>query len=572
MAVSLRRATTNDHFCGGSIVNTEWILTAAHCVVNTAPSSIIVVAATTTLNSGGKSYPVSQVITHWNYLASDSWRNDIALLKLSTRIIFDSFQQPIPLAKPGQFIPKDTAVRASGWGYISMWGTVNLIDLRMVDLETMSNSYCQSLHNSAIYPSQICAYGGTGKGVCNKENGGPLVVDGTLVGIFSWGQPCSAADCPHARSAVIVGWGGVVGTPPHHRSCSQVPGSVQATACIAAEEVNPHLRGGRVENHLGKTTPVHPTEIRISISPSSAVELNTTSALANYATEAAVPVAQEESNGAVIPAVEESRVVGGKNASVGEFPYIVSIRRTSNNVHFCGGFIYSPVWVVTAVHCVLGRVLTDITVVAGATNLNEGGESYGVIRRINHRQYLATDSWRNDISLLRLDRSIIYDSQKINIPLAVPQQTLHHGVPVVASGWGYTDSARFNRPNTLQTITLQVVSNDYCQAKHTRPIYPIHLCAYGGEGYGVCNEKPPPVHPTEIRTSISPSSAVELNTIRALANYATEAGQGDSGGPLVFGGRVIGIVSWGDPCALGVPDVYVRVSEFIDWINENAVD
>nr|CAD7428639.1 unnamed protein product [Timema monikensis] len=42
----------------------------------------------------------------------------------------------------------------------------------------------------------------------------------------------------------------------------------------------------RVENHLGKTTPVHPTEIRTSISPSSAFELNTTSALANYATEA----------------------------------------------------------------------------------------------------------------------------------------------------------------------------------------------------------------------------------------------------------------------------------------------
>nr|CAD7573763.1 unnamed protein product [Timema californicum] len=51
--------------------------------------------------------------------------------------------------------------------------------------------------------------------------------------------------------------------------------------------MNPHLHGGRVENHLGKTTPVHPTEIRTSISPSSAVELNTTSTLANYAPEAA---------------------------------------------------------------------------------------------------------------------------------------------------------------------------------------------------------------------------------------------------------------------------------------------
>nr|CAD7434027.1 unnamed protein product [Timema monikensis] len=55
---------------------------------------------------------------------------------------------------------------------------------------------------------------------------------------------------------------------------------------VELEEVSPHLCGGRVENHLGKPPSVHPTEIRTSISPSSAVELNTTSALANYTTEA----------------------------------------------------------------------------------------------------------------------------------------------------------------------------------------------------------------------------------------------------------------------------------------------
>nr|CAD7404231.1 unnamed protein product [Timema cristinae] len=54
---------------------------------------------------------------------------------------------------------------------------------------------------------------------------------------------------------------------------------------VELEEVNQHLRGGRVENHLGKTTPFHPTAIRTSISPFSAVGLNTTSALANYTTE-----------------------------------------------------------------------------------------------------------------------------------------------------------------------------------------------------------------------------------------------------------------------------------------------
>nr|CAD7263385.1 unnamed protein product [Timema shepardi] len=56
---------------------------------------------------------------------------------------------------------------------------------------------------------------------------------------------------------------------------------------VELEEVNPHLRGGRVAKPFRKLPPpVHPTEIQTSISPSSAVELNTTSALANYATEA----------------------------------------------------------------------------------------------------------------------------------------------------------------------------------------------------------------------------------------------------------------------------------------------
>nr|CAD7431024.1 unnamed protein product [Timema monikensis] len=55
---------------------------------------------------------------------------------------------------------------------------------------------------------------------------------------------------------------------------------------LTLEEVNPHLLRGRVENHLGNPPPIHPTEIRTSISQSKAVQLNTTSVLANYATEA----------------------------------------------------------------------------------------------------------------------------------------------------------------------------------------------------------------------------------------------------------------------------------------------
>nr|CAD7266086.1 unnamed protein product [Timema shepardi] len=74
--------------------------------------------------------------------------------------------------------------------------------------------------------------------------------------------------------------------------------------------MNPHLRGWRVENHLGTTTPPgHPTGIRTSISLFSAVELNTTSALANYAQQGGLyALSTNYANGVGIGKVELEEV------------------------------------------------------------------------------------------------------------------------------------------------------------------------------------------------------------------------------------------------------------------------
>lgn len=48
--------------------------------------------------------------------------------------------------------------------------------------------------------------------------------------------------------------------------------------------------------------------------------------------------------------------------------------------------------------------------------------------------------------------------------------------------------------------------------------------------------------------------------------------QGDSGGPLVVNNTVVGITSWVRPCGRGYPDVYTRVSSFVDWIEEHIND
>lgn len=54
----------------------------------------------------------------------------------------------------------------------------------------------------------------------------------------------------------------------------------------------------------------------------------------------------------------------------------------------------------------------------------------------------------------------------------------------------------------------------------------------------------------------------------------TEVGQGvcfgDSGGTLVVGNYVVGIPSWVEPCGVGFPDAYARVSSHAEWIIENV--
>lgn len=45
---------------------------------------------------------------------------------------------------------------------------------------------------------------------------------------------------------------------------------------------------------------------------------------------------------------------------------------------------------------------------------------------------------------------------------------------------------------------------------------------------------------------------------------------GDSGGPLVTNRTLVGLVSWGVPCARGKPDMFTRVSEYADWVAENT--
>lgn len=84
------------------------------------------------------------------------------------------------------------------------------------------------------------------------------------------------------------------------------------------------------------------------------------------------------------------------------------------------------------------------------------------------------------------------------------------------------------------------------------------ICTYSRMGQGACG--------------VSLYFSYERNFFLICDNLRFK---GDSGGPLTIGDgeEVVGIVSYGTiVCAMGRPDVYTRVSEFVDWITENCAD
>ncbi|XP_065338974.1 chymotrypsin-1-like isoform X2 [Cloeon dipterum] len=205
-AVSLR--SYGSHTCGGSIISSVFALTAAHCVDASTPDSLVLVAGSVHMNQG-HGHQVVEIIVHeqWNSGAS---LNDIAILRVDEP--FD-FQNPLlaPVRLPGQYdqTVADTPATVIGWGLNSSSGTIQLI-LQEVDIFLFCDEECYDLHGSRYNPNNVCAgVRGGGKGQCNGDSGGPLLVNGQQVGIVSWSKkPCTEAPYPGVYTQVssFIDW------------------------------------------------------------------------------------------------------------------------------------------------------------------------------------------------------------------------------------------------------------------------------------------------------------------------------------------------------------------------------
>ncbi|XP_071985759.1 anionic trypsin-2-like [Engystomops pustulosus] len=195
------------HFCGGFLINDQWVVSAAHCYESKIQSRLG--EYNIRVSEGTEQFIDSEkVIRHPGY---DSYMidNDIMLIKLSVPAQFSDVIKPIKLPEncpPGSSPPAGTMCLVSGWGNT---GIVSPDVLQCVDVPVVSEESCRNSYGDRITDNMIClGYPEGGKDSCQGDSGGPVVCNGEVHGITSWGWGCAMPDLPgvYTRLCNYVDW------------------------------------------------------------------------------------------------------------------------------------------------------------------------------------------------------------------------------------------------------------------------------------------------------------------------------------------------------------------------------
>lgn len=181
--------------CGGCLLSSRHVLTAAHCLAGANSVQVVLGAHnlfTVEDTQVRETVPIANCVIHEKYDPA-MLLNDIGMIYLQWSVVFNDVIQPISLP-PKEMMSRHFAgeiATISGWGRTSDSSSATSPVLRYTQNEIKSNSDCFDIFGDFVADSTMCSITrATASGICGGDSGGPLVIyeDGVpmLVGCVSF--------------------------------------------------------------------------------------------------------------------------------------------------------------------------------------------------------------------------------------------------------------------------------------------------------------------------------------------------------------------------------------------------